>query len=316
MNRFLVLFLALAAACGADAKALKVLMIGNSFTDSAMVQTPAIAKAMGCELDLVNLCIGGCPLRKHWENVEKASDSEFRPYSVRISWTSGDAKTAPIRKAMKGNNSNIPQMLAAEKWDVVTIQQASGESAFYKTFQPYADNLVAKIRELAPQAEIRIQETWSYAPYDGRLKVWKMTPDQMYDALHDAYGTLAKKHGLKVIPTATAVQAFRQRLPVKYEKVLSKKELAALVEPAVPEFYGDVCGSARWGKGGSWQKDKDEHKLRIDPSHFNRDGQYLQGCVWVQALFGKDVTACTYKPDFLSEARAKLMRECARDTAK
>jgi len=316
MNRFLVLFLALAAACGVEAKALKVLMIGNSFTQSAMKQTPAIAKAMGCELDLATLIIGGCPLEKHWKNVEKAGDPDFRPYHVMMDWTSCDAKSAPARKAMKGNSANIPQMLAAEKWDVVTIQQASGQSAFYKTYQPYADNLVAKIRELAPQAEIRIQETWSYSPYDGRLNTWKMTPDQMYDALHEAYGTLAKKHNLKVIPTATAVQAFRQRLPVKYEKVLTSKERAALVEPAVPEFYGDVCGSARWGKGCSWQKDKDEHKLRIDPSHFNRDGEYLQGCVWVQALFGKDVTACTYKPDFLSEARAKLMRECARDAAK
>lgn len=28
-------------------------------------------------------------------------------------------------------------MLIAEKWDVVTIQQASGKSAFYDTYEPY-----------------------------------------------------------------------------------------------------------------------------------------------------------------------------------
>ena len=309
----LVAMVALGTLAG-DAKALKVLMIGNSFTCSAMRQTPAIAKALDCELDVANLSIGGCPLSKHWANVEKAAtDSEFRPYNVQISWTSCDAKNAPIRKVMKGSSANIPQVLAADKWDIVTIQQASGQSAFYKTYQPYADNLIAKIRELAPQAEIRIQETWSYSPYDGRLNVWKMTPDTMYEALHESYQTLAKKHNLKIIPTATAVQEFRKRLPVKYAKVLTKKEVWSLQQPEVPEFYGDVCGKAYWGKGNKWNKDADQIKLRMDPSHLNPEGEYLQGCVWVESLFGKDVTGCVYTMKGLSEARAKLMRACAHD---
>ena len=307
---------ALVAIGAVDAKALKVLMIGNSFTASAMRQTPQVAKDLGCELDLVNLNIGGCPLEKHWANVEKAeTDPNFRPYTVGVSWTSGDEKSAPIQKAMKGHHANIPQMLAAEKWDIVTIQQASGKSAFYETYQPYADNLIATIKKLAPQAEIRIQETWSYSPYDGRLTTWKMTPDQMYDALHKAYATLAAKHGLTIIPTATTVQEFRARAKVKYEKVLTSKERAALVKPAIPEFYGDVCGKAHWGKGRKGQKDSDEIKLRLDASHFNPDGEFLQGCVWVQSLFNVDVTKGTYKPEFLSAERATLMRSCARDVA-
>ncbi|MGN0853186.1 MAG: DUF4886 domain-containing protein [Kiritimatiellia bacterium] len=313
MKRILAAIVLSMACLAGEAKALKVLMIGNSFTCSVMRQTPAIAKALGCELDLANLSIGGCPLSRHWANVEKAADGEFRPYAVQLSWTSCDAKEAPIRNVMKGGHANIPQALSADKWDVVTIQQASGQSAFYKTFQPYADNLIAKIRELAPQAEIRIQETWSYCPYDGRLGVWRMTPDTMYEALHESYRTLAKKHGLKIIPTATAVQEFRRRLPVRYAKVLTKKELAALKEPAVPEFYGDVCGKAFWGKGRKGQKDADEIRLHVDPSHFNPEGEYLQGCVWVEALFGKDVNACTYTMKGLSDARAKLMRACAHD---
>ena len=60
MKKMLVMVaLACASVFAAEAKALKVLMIGNSFTASAMKQTPAVAKAMGCELDLANLCIGG-----------------------------------------------------------------------------------------------------------------------------------------------------------------------------------------------------------------------------------------------------------------
>lgn len=302
-----------ACACAllGEAKPLKVLMIGNSFTASAMRQTPAVAKAMGCELDLANLCIGGCPLEKHWKNVEKAGDASFQPYSVQMSWTSCDAKASGLRKVAPKGHANIPQALTAEKWDIVTIQQASGQSAFYKTYQPYADNLIAKIKELAPQAEIRIQETWSYAPYDGRLSVWKFTPDQMFENLHEAYGTLAKKHNLKIIPTAVAVQNYRRDLPVKYEKIYTRKELAAFKEPQVPEFYGDVCGKAHWGKGRKGQKDENEIKLRMDPSHFNPSGEYLQGCVWVASLFGVDVTKCTYRPDFVPEAKAVVMRKAA-----
>ena len=189
-----------------EAKTLKVLMIGNSFTESAMRETPAVAKAMGCALDLANLYIGGCPLSKHWANVEKAGDPDFRPYAVQMSWTSCDAKASGLRRAAPKGRANIPQALAAEPWDIVTIQQASGQSAFEKTYQPYADKLIAKIRELAPQAEIRIQETWSYSPYDGRLGVWNFTPHEMFARLHAAYGALARKHGLKISSTAVAVQ--------------------------------------------------------------------------------------------------------------
>ena len=294
-----------------EAKTLKVLMIGNSFTESAMRETPAVAKAMGCALDLANLCIGGCPLSKHWANVEKAGDPDFRPYAVQMSWTSCDAKASGLRRAAPKGRANIPQALAAEPWDIVTIQQASGQSAFEKTYQPYADNLVAKIRELAPQAEIRIQETWSYSPYDGRLGVWKFTPDEMFARLHAAYGALARKHGLKIIPTAVAVQNYRRDLPVRYAKVYTKQELAAFAEPRLPDFYGDVCGKAHWGKGSSWRKDADERKLRVDGCHLNPAGEYLQGCVWVAALFGVDVTACPYRPDFVPEDRAALMRRAA-----
>ena len=32
--------------------------------------------------------------------------------------------------------------------------------------------MIAKIHELAPQAKILVQETWSYTPWDKRLKKW------------------------------------------------------------------------------------------------------------------------------------------------
>ena len=176
--------LAVSASAEVDAKAnascaatpLKVLMIGNSFTESVMRETPNLAKSEGLPLDIVQCGIGGCPLEKHWANVEKAGDKEFKPYGISARFSSDPDRRFPKK-------SNVTDMLVAEKWHIVTIQQASGKSAFYDTYQPYADNLIAKIRELAPQAEIVIQETWSYSPYAKRLADWKMTPKEMYESL-------------------------------------------------------------------------------------------------------------------------------------
>lgn len=308
MKRVFAIAAAVAAiSLSVEAKALKVLMVGNSFSASVMRDTPKIAAAMGCELDIVNLYIGGCSFARHWGNVEKAAtDPEASPYFVQISWTSCDAKDAPIQKVIKNQHANVVQALAADRWDIVTVQQASHESAFYEKCQPYADSLIAKIRELAPQAEIRVHETWSYTPYDGRLATWGLTPDEMYAKLHSAYGTLARKHGLKVIPTGTAVQLYRARRPVSWKGAPSKAERDALRPPAELPFFGDPVGRASWSADG---------KLRLDAFHLNPAGEYLQGCVWVAALFGKELSGCSYAPKGMSAEDVALMRACAWDAA-
>ena len=300
----------IASACTLQAKQLKVLMIGNSFSICVLKEMPQCAASAGETLDLASLYIGGCPFDRHWENVEKAGDPDFKPYGFSYNYASvKDQKDAPVAKL--GKHTNIPQALVADKWDVVTIQQASPKSPFYEQYQPYADNLIAKIRELAPKAEIVIQETWSYTPYSGFLKSHNMTPATMHAAIKESYGKLAAKHKLRIIPTGDAVQLYRDKLPVSYGNILSQKEIAALKQPETIDFHGDPAGNASWKKGRKGQKDADKIKLRIDASHLNSEGHYLQACTWLAALFGTDVTKLTYAPDALAPERAKLMRACA-----
>ena len=60
---------------------LRLLSIGNSFTASLRSDLPPMAAAEGRELAFANLYIGGCPLRRHAENLEaSAADPTFRPY--------------------------------------------------------------------------------------------------------------------------------------------------------------------------------------------------------------------------------------------
>ena len=270
-----------------EEKGTKVLMIGNSFSICLLQHLPQVAADRGVELDLASLYIGGCSLKRHWENVERDGDEDFRPYRFGRNrfgkYTEGKA--------------NVCEVLRMAKWDVVTIQQASHESWRPESYSPYGDRLIAKIRELAPQAKIYVQETWSYTPWDKRFEKWGIDQNEMYAKLHEAYGAFAKERGLPVIPFGTAVQEWRKRLPVKY---------------AENSFGGDVVG------GGS-QEERDQFKRGVDGKwtpncdvfHLGRKGTYFQAIVWAKTLFGVDVMELDYKPDFVTDDEAKLMKEIA-----
>ena len=279
-SRLAVAALVAGIVCIAHAKTLKVLMIGNSFSICTLKQLPRCAAAMpDCTLDLCSLYIGGCSLEHHWNNVVASTNTAFRPYKVNWSYATAPSKSeAPVAKAVEGGMANIPEMLAADKWDIVTIQQASSLSWKPASYHPFGDNLVATIRKIAPQAKIMVQETWAYAPQDRRFAKWKINQTAMYAKLKAAYAAFAKKYGFEVIPTGDAVQHFRKAMP------------------SPDGITGDPCGSPE-GK---------------DKAHFNREGEYLQACVWLGSLFGTDVTKLTYRPKFLSEPRAIQMRASAK----
>ncbi len=196
---FAAVFLGLSADNAEPEKPLKVLMIGNSFSICNLWQMPQVAESMGKKLDIVSLYIGGCSLERHWNNVVAAStNATFKPYRFdRITYGKHVVEKGAV---------NIPDALAMDKWDVVTLQQASHFSWDPATYHPWGDNLVAKIRELAPQAKIVVQETWSYPPWDKRLRKFGFDQVEMYARLHDAYAAFAGKYGFDVIPVGTAAE--------------------------------------------------------------------------------------------------------------
>ena len=276
---------------GEEPGTLKVLMIGNSFSISCLRHLPQVAKDRGVDLDLASLYIGGCSLKRHWENVEKGrKDSSFRPYRF--------DRVVKGEKTVDGASRNIPDALGIAKWDVVVVQQASHDSWREETYHPYGDNLVAYIRERVPGAKIVVQETWSYTPWDKRLAKWGIDQNQMYERLHAAYEAFAKRHGLQVIPFGTAIQTWRRRLPVKYTE---------------NSFGGDVVGGRRQRPGDMFKRTVDNKWApNCDVFHLGDGGEYFQALVWASALFdGIDLTELEYRPDFVTEDEAKLMREIA-----
>ena len=184
-------------------QSMKVLMIGNSFSVCNLRQMPHVALAVGARLDIASLNIGGCSLERHCANLLASTNSAFRPYRF-------DRMVDGV-KAVENERANILDVLGLDRWDVVTIQQASHFSWRPETYDPFAGLLVAKIREVAPQAKIVVQETWSYPTWDKRLLEFGFDQSEMYRRLHAAYSGVARKYGLDVIPVGAIAETVSDR---------------------------------------------------------------------------------------------------------
>ena len=171
---------------------MKVLSIGNSFSQDAQRYLYELAMASGEQFKTVNLYIGGCTLRTHYLNMlddNRAYDFQFNGKST-------------------GLRVSIREVLASDEWDIITLQQASPKSFDLSTYSPYIDALADFVRDYCPHAKILIQETWSYEAGSERLnKFGFSTPREMYDKLHEAYLTVARAISADgIIPAGTAMQ--------------------------------------------------------------------------------------------------------------
>lgn len=271
-----------------QAKPLKVLSIGNSFSLQMHWALPPVAAEMGRRLDICTMYIGGCSLERHCLCLRNP-----KAYPHQIDWTydnKGANPNVPFRSVLVDHKdtktgrvtkrSNIPLMLRAEKWDVVVIQQVSDQSWKGETYHPFGDELVKAIRAGAPQAKIVLQETWSYVSFCPHYAEWGIGQEEMYNRLHACYCDFAREYGFDIIPVGTAVQHYRRLLPVR---------------STATEVGGDPVGKSPKG----------------DSIHMNSDGNYLQALVWAGTLLGVDVTKCRYAPEGVDPARAAVMRTCA-----
>lgn len=289
----MVVLLAAAVACRAET--LKVLTIGNSFADSAFHYLPQVVNSVpGCKIEMDRANIGGCTLERHWHEYEKAQkDSNYKPYRLR------------------NKKRTLQEILLAKKWDVVTIQQASHESFNPESYEPYAGNLIKLIRELAPQAEIIIQQTWSWRLDDGRYQKYNIDQTQMYERLTKCYKDLAQKYQFKVIPTGDAVQLTRTGTPENEKfKIVDLAELKTLQYPTLPQWGREVVGKFYWGKNK-----KGERFIVSDPAHLNDRGDYLQACLWFAMLYNRKTAEIKFIPKTIEANDAQFLRQCAQTAA-
>ena len=275
-------------------------MIGNSFSICVGKFLPQMVRCFpGNTLKLTSCYIGGCSFETHWNNfLEAEKNPGFSPYRITI-WDSTTLKKPKF-------HGNVNDRLKTEKYDIITIQQASRDSIDYATYQPYADELISQIKKYQPQAEIVIQQTWSYRADAPLLKEMMMNNEEMYQKLEEAYYAFARAYALRQIPTGYAVQVSRALSEIKFENY-DWAVLDTLHWPDLPRQAGDVAGNFRWMKNA-----EGEMVICRDTNHLNMRGEYLQAAVWCGFLYGVDPEAISYVAPKLGRTDAAFLRKCAK----
>lgn len=172
---------------------MKILSIGNSFSQDAQKYLSRLAAAEGVKLKTVNLYIGGCTLRTHYINMLERNEA----YSFEI----GGVST--------GIRVSIAEALASDDWDIVTLQQASQLSPCKDSYTPYLEALADTVRRYCPKAKIMMHQTWAYEADSSRLAALGYTaPEDMFSDVREAYKSAAELIGAEgIIPSGEAMMA-------------------------------------------------------------------------------------------------------------
>jgi len=180
-------------------KNLKILSIGNSFSEDALSYLWDIAKHNNIHLTLGNLYIGGCDLETHANNAMN-KQKDYIYYKN----TSG---------SFVSSNTNLDEGLFDESWDIITLQQASHKSGIESSYEPYLTNLISYVKTYQPQAKLYWHMTWAYQQDSDHPNFIDYHKDQafMYQAIVNTLSNQVMKHQdiEKIIYTGKVIQTFR-----------------------------------------------------------------------------------------------------------
>ncbi len=182
---------------------LKILAIGNSFSDDALLShLYGLADAAGKEIVIGVMYIGGAELQQHVDN------------------TASDAASYQYRKidqnGMYTNTSSVAlsTAIADENWDYISFQQASPKSGQYDSFEGPLPELYSWVNNKVTNEYTKyiLHQTWAYAQNSTHSGFENYNNDQMtmYNAIVDAYNqakTLIPTY--MVIPAGTGIQNAR-----------------------------------------------------------------------------------------------------------
>jgi len=206
--------------------AIKILSIGNSFSQDATTYLHRVAKAAGEKIENLNLYIGGCPLYKHFQNIR----ADAQAYEIQYNGMCTEL------------TYSIKMGLIAKEWDYVTLQQVSHLSWKIGTYFPYCEDLAAYARQHAPTARLAVQQTWAYRTDNVRLvNDMQITQNQMMHLIRENYREMSSRLGAKLMPVGEAFCIHQQ---------LSGDTVGALTrnddEPSHANALGRYIGGLTW----------------------------------------------------------------------
>lgn len=180
---------------------MKILAIGNSFSDDSMEYLYPVLQALGAEeISLGNLYIGGCPLSSHVEHCK----SNAPAYEYRTN-TQNEWHTAP--------NHPILDAVASQEWEIISMQQASSQSGFEETYD-VLPKLIEFVRANTKKGiKLAWNMTWAYQQDFVSANFEKYQNDQtgMYQAILQAVKSriLPSDQFCYLFPVGTAIQNAR-----------------------------------------------------------------------------------------------------------
>ncbi len=167
---------------------MRILSIGNSFSEDAQRYLHRAARAQGLYIETVNLYIGGCPLEVHHRNLLSGAEN----YDLQFNGQN------------TGFHISIEKALLSGHWDVITLQQVSSQSPYYDKYVPYINVIADFVRKCCPKAKILIHQTWNYEEGSHRL-CEELKYEKAADMLRDivaSYKKAAEKIGADgIIPS-------------------------------------------------------------------------------------------------------------------
>jgi len=277
-------------------KTIRLLTVGNSFSQNATRQLGNLVTNAGHILIHQPIVVGGASLELHWG---RAAAFEKDPTST---------------NGLYGRQS-LKQHLIAQPWDFVTIQQASIKSHDDATYRPFAKQLHDYIKQHAPKAEVLMHQTWAYRVDDPRFKVAApkagepKTQAEMYQQLTSAYTTIAAELGIRRLPVGDAFyladtdEKWGYRPDTKFD--FTRNDENRLPDQKHSLHVGWCRAKGKDGK----------ESLSMDGHHANAAGEYLGACVWFEVLYGESVVGNGFVTPGLDQAHARFLQETAHRAA-
>lgn len=183
-------------------ESLKILFIGNSFSDDTIQWMYEIAEDLGIDVVIENMYIGGCTIEKHYENI----CYDLRAYE----WVHRKSYTW-----LRSPNIALAPIISMQDWDFISFQQASGSSGIESTYSKLPSLIKEVKKHLMDDKHTQFvwNMTWAYQGDSTHDEFYKYNNDQM--TMYNAICSTVKEKVLPIndiktiIPNGTAIQNAR-----------------------------------------------------------------------------------------------------------
>lgn len=255
---------------------INVLMIGNSFCYYYVEELFGLAEAAGINMRVCNVYYSGTKLSQHW-----------------TWWTTGEANYEFVTTdAVVGKKTekkvNLEYCLQQQNWDVISLQESSSKlwNADIPTHitqtKLYLDDLLGYIKEQYPLSRHFWHQTWSNqigTDHNGNT-VSTLEEQHTINNTGKQYAlAVCKEYGLELVNSGDAWQIVREG---GYDNLCARRNVNN--DAGDNHHDGDIGG-----------------------------GQYLNACVWFEAITGQSCIGNTYRPEYyrLNEQLVATLQQAA-----